>query len=174
MAYNIRITTGPISAYLSFSQIISSQFPFIIHFSHEIQATSSVVIAFYSISNLNFFHHSVFSYCLFSSAGTIDSLAFNLLLSLYPVLLVFVYFLLRQFCNWTHQCRSKFRLSYKSVTHGICAFLILCFSKINVLAFGILKAVDGNYINGTLYKRVVYFQGDIEYFNEMYMRLVPY
>ena len=167
MAYNIRMTTGPIGAYLFFSQIISSQFPFMGHFSDEYQATSSVVIAIYSISNLNFFHHSVFSYCLFSSAGTVDILAFNLLLSLYPVLLVFVYFLFRRFCNWTHHCRSKFRLSRKSVTHGICAFLILSFAKINVLAFGLLKSVDMNYMNGTLYKRVVYFQGDIEYFRNV-------
>jgi len=52
------------------------------------------------------------------------------------------------------------------VTHGICAFFVLCFAKINALAFGILKSVDVNYMNGTLYKRAVYFQGDIEYFNE--------
>jgi len=75
MAYNIRMTTGPISAYLFFSQTISSQFPFIM-FADEFQITSRVVIAIYSISNLNFFHHNVFSYCLFSSAGTVDILTY--------------------------------------------------------------------------------------------------
>jgi len=115
------------------------------------------------MSNLNFFYHNIFSYCLFSSAGAVDILAFNLLLSLYPVLLVFVYFLLRQHCNWKYQCCNKFRLSRESVSHGICAYLILSFAKVNAIVFGILSSADIVYMNGTLYKRVVYLQGGIEY-----------
>ena len=169
MAYNIRITTGPIGAFLFFSQVVSSQYHYefdcsLKDNSNEILTTSNIILSIYSVSNLDFFHHNIFSYCLFSSAGTVDILAFNLLLSLYPVLLVFVYFLLRRHCNWTRHCRNKFRLSRGSVTHGICAFLILSFAKINALAFGILNSVDVNYMNGTLHKRVVYLQGDIEYF----------
>ena len=86
MAYNIRITTGPIGAFLFFSQIISSQNYFTFEYamkanSDETLPTSRIIITIYSIANLQFFQHDIFSYCLFPSAGTVDILAFNLILS---------------------------------------------------------------------------------------------
>ena len=171
MSYNIRMTTGPIGAILFFSQIISSQYRFA--FDYSVKATSdealdasNIVITIYSISNLQFFQHDVFSYCLFRNAGTADIFAFNLLLSFYPVLLVLVYFLLRRYCTCKLHCYRRFRLSTKSVTHGVCAFLVLCFAKINVLAFGILKSADISYISGTYFKKVVYLQGGYKYFGD--------
>ena len=174
MSYNIRMTTGPIGAILFFSQIISSQYRFA--FDYSVKATSdetldasNIVITIYSISNLQFFQHDVFSYCLFPNAGTVDILAFNLLFSFYPVLLVLVYFLLRRHCTCKWKCYQKFGLSTKSIIHGVCAFLVLCFAKINVLAFGILKSADISYISGTHFKKVVYLQGSFKYFgNALY------
>ena len=168
MAYNIRMTTGPIGAFLFFSQIISSQYRFAFDYSvkansHGTLEASNILIAIYSISNLQFFHHDLFSYCLFPNVGTVDILAFNLLLSFYPILLVFVYFLIRRYCT---QCYQKLRLSTKSVTHGVCAFLILCFVKINILAFGILRSADVSYVNGTSFRKVAYHQGSLEYFGK--------
>ena len=168
MVYNIRMTTGPIEAFLFFSQIISSQNYFTFEYivkanSDETLSTSSAIITIYSIANLQFFQHNIFSYCLFPSAGTVDILAFNLILSFYPILLVFIYFLLRHYCTRKLQCLQRFRVSTKSVTHGICAFLILCYAKINVLAFGILKSADISYINGTSFSKVVYLQGSLTY-----------
>ena len=171
MTYNIRMTTGPIGAFLFFSQIISSQYRFAFDYSvkansDETFEASNIVITIYSISNLQFFQHNVFSYCLFPNAGTVDILAFNLLLSFYPVLLVFTYFLLRRYCTCKPKCYQKFRFSTKSVTHGICAFLVLCFAKINVLAFGILKSADISYANETNFRKVVYLQGSLKYFGD--------
>ena len=96
MAYNIRMTTGPIGAFLFCSQIISNQNYFTFEYamkanSDETLPTSSIIIMIYSIAYLHFFQHDVFSYCLFPSAGTVDILAFNLILSFYPVLLVNLY-----------------------------------------------------------------------------------
>ena len=173
MAYNIRMTTGPIGAFLFFSQIISSQYRFAFNYSvkadsEETLAASDIVATIYSISNLQFFHHDVFSYCLFPSAGTVDILAFNLVLSFYPVLLVFVYFLVRRYCTCKLQFYHIFRLSNKSVTHGVCAFLVLCFAKINLLAFGILQSADISYIDGkTSFEIVVYLQGSFRYFGNL-------
>ena len=173
MAYNIRMTTGPIGAFLFFSQIISSQYHFAFDYSvkadsDETLATSDIVVTIYSIANLQFFQHDAFSYCLFPNAGTVDILAFNLVLSFYPVLLVLVYFLLRRYCTCKLQCYQIFRLSNKSVTHGVCAFLVLCFAKINLLAFGILQSTDISHIDGkTSYKTVVYLQGSFRYFGNL-------
>ena len=172
MAYNIRMTTGPIGAFLFFSQILSSQYRFAFDYSVKAnyegaQTGSSILIAIYSITNLQFFYHNSFCYCLFSNAGSVDILAFNLLLSFYPVLLVFVYFLLRRYCTCRVKCFQRFRFSNKSVTHGVCAFLVLCFAKINLLAFGILKPGNITYINGTSFRKVVYLQGNLKYFGDL-------
>ena len=172
MSYNIRMTTGPIGAYLFFSQIISSQYRFAFDSSikansDDALAASNIVIMIYSISNLEFFQHDVFSFCLFPNAGTVDIFAFNLILSFYPVLLVFTYFILRHYCTCKLRYFERFRFSSKSVTHGVCAFLVLCFARINVLAFGILKSADISYINGTNYRTAVYLQGTLKYFGDL-------
>ena len=172
MAYNVRMTTGPIGAFLFFSQIISSHYSFAFVYSlkgssDKSLSATNIVVTLYSITNLEFFNHDIFSYCLFPSAGTVDVISFNMLLSFYPVFLIFGYFLLRRYCNCKYRFFHTFRLSTKSVTHGICAFLVLCFAKINVLAFGILKSANLSYINGPMYKRVVFLQGNIEYFKDV-------
>ena len=175
MSYNIRMTTGLISAYLFFSQTISSQY-----YAASLQADTdlsftifNIVMSIYSMSNLEFFQHDALSYCLFSNAGTVDILAFKLLLSFYPFFLVLIYFLLCRYsyciCKYCHF--HNFRLSSTSITHGISAFLILCFAKINVLAYGISKYTELFYLNGTSYGRVVYLQGDIKYFKEPIYKL---
>ena len=171
MAFNIRMTTGPIGAFLFFAQIVGSYYHFIFDYSvkgnsDEIHDSSNAVTTIYSISNLQFFQHEVFSYCLFSNAGTVDIIAFDLLLSFYPVLLVLIYFLLRRYFTCKLPCIQRLRTSNKSVIHGMCAFLVLCFAKINALAFGILKSADISHINGMNFKKVVYFQGSLRYFGE--------
>ena len=88
------------------------------------------------------------------------------MLSFYPVLLVLVYFLLRRYCSCKFKCFQKFRLSTKSVIHAVSAFLVLCFAKINVLAFGILKSAEISHISGTYFKKVVYLQGSYKYFGD--------
>ena len=166
------MTTGTFGAFLFFSRIISSQYHFAFDSalngnSSEMLTAADITITIYSISNLEFFHHDVFSYCLFPNAGTVDVLAFNLLLSFYPVLiLVFLYFLLRRYCICNYRCIHRFA-SNKSVTHGICAFLVLCFARINVLAFSILKSANLSYVsNESHFRTVVYLQGDIKYFGD--------
>ena len=168
MSYNIRMTTGLISAYLFFSQIIGNH-----HYYFPVKTgtnlsniISGIIGVIYRMSSLDFFENDVFSYCLFSNAGTIDILAFKLLLSFYPILLVLIYFILRRYCTCKYRCFRKWRLSSNSVTHGISAFLVLCFAKIIMLGFGIIKYTELFYINGTSYKKVVSLQGDITYFGE--------
>ena len=168
MSYNIRMTTGLISAYLFFSQIIGNYYYYTaLKVNTNLAFTTfNIIVAIYSISKLEFFQHDIFSYCLFPNAGTVDILAFKLLLSFYPIFLVFIYFILRHYCICKHQCFQKWRLSSKSITHGISAFLVLCFAKINILAFGILKDAELFHMNGESYGRVVYLQGDLKYFGE--------
>ena len=172
MVFNIRLTTGPISAFLFFSQIISSQYHLDFNYGLNVDSPtahsiSSALLTIYGVSNLNFFQHDIFSYCLFTNAGTVDILAFNVLLSLYPLLLIAAYFLVRRYrvikCSCQLKCCTSFFNS--SVTHGISAFLVLCFSKLN-LVFAILKSTGIYHIDkpNSIYKTVVHLQGNIHFF----------
>ena len=174
MAFNIRLTTGPLSAFLLFSQIISSQYHLDFIYARNVNspvalAISSVLLTVYGVSNLNFLQHEVFSYCLFNNAGTVDILAFNVLLSLYPLLLIVAYFLVRRYCMTKFRCQLKcFTLLFKtSITHGICAFLVLCFAKLNSV-FAILKSIGIYPIDkpNNAHETVVYLQGDIGFFQD--------
>ena len=174
MWYDIRMTTGPIGAFIFFSQIVSSEFHYILIYNinaghPEVLGIFNAILGIYSISNLDFFNHDIFKYCMFPNAGTVDMVAFELLLSLYPVLLIVLYSVIRKYFfilkrPW-YWCFRKFGLSSKSVTHGICAFLVLCFAKINLQAFTILIPAEISFLNtGNSYKQLVYLQGDLEYF----------
>ena len=169
MAFNVRTTTGPISAFLFYSQVISSTYRFAFDYSHRDGTkleVSNIVIAIYSSFNLDFFSYDkIGTYCIFQNAGTVDILAFNLLLSFYPLLLVFIFFLFIEYCRFKPKFFQKFRFS-RSIAHGLCAFLVLCFAKLSVTAFAILKSTELFHIDGKTYKTVVYFQGGIEYFKE--------
>ena len=176
MTYDIRITTGPIGSFIFFSQIISSEFHYILIYSINANNPTTLnifnaMLGIYSISNLDFFNHDIFKYCIFQGSGTIDIVAFELLLSLYPVLLIISYALIRKYYYACKQpwCFRKFSFSNKSITHAISAFLVICFAKINLQAFTILIPADIADINDMddSYKKVVYLQGDLEYFKEM-------
>ena len=174
MTYNIRMTYGPFSAFLFYSQIISSQYHrnldyFLNADSPTTLSVSNILLTIYSISNLDFFQHEEFAYCLFSKAGTIDVMGFNALLSLYPILLIIIYFILRQLqyygllCRRQSVCFNKLRFPNNSVTHGISAFLVLCFAKINVTVFTILKSANISHMDKTMshFKTVVLMQGNM-------------
>ena len=169
MACNVRTTTGTISVSLFYSQVISSTYRFAFDYSRRGGTkldVSNVVIAIYSFSNLDFFSYDrVGTYCIFQNAGTVDILAFNLLLSFYPLLLVFIFFMYIEYCRCKPKIFHKLRFS-RSIAHGFCAFLVLCFAKLSVTAFAILQSTDIFYIDGETYKTVIYFQGHIEYFKE--------
>ena len=80
---------------------------------------------------------------------------------LYSVVQKYIFVLKRP---W-YWCFRKFGFASKSVTHGICAFLVLCFAKINLQAFTILIPTELTFINsGDSYKQLMYLQGDLEYF----------
>ncbi|XP_065904408.1 uncharacterized protein [Dysidea avara] len=177
MSCRIRIASAWLSAFLFFAQIVGSEISFALNY--QLNADSPVVFMFsnvlfsiYSISNLELFEN-LFSYCLFDSAKTIHILTVKLAAALYPLGLVMVYSLLRAYCrSRCGFCEHLMQLQ-RSVTYGLSAFFVLCFAKVNVLAFAILTpvevvwfdTVDGKWRG---FERVVYFQGDMQFFQELY------
>ena len=180
MTYNIRVTSGLFGAFMFIAQILGSEINFT--FNYRINAAthgelefSKILFSLYSIFNLELFRHDTFSYCLFENVGTVDILAFTLFASLYPLGLIMVYSLVRTYCSshCLHQCLRHCRIANRAVTSGLSAFLVFCFAKINVLAFAILKQVNVAYIDSDdrwkNYMKVVYLQGNLEYFGSTHM-----
>ncbi|XP_065904410.1 uncharacterized protein [Dysidea avara] len=182
MTCKIRITYGLIGAFLFFAQIVSSDISVALNYymttdSSAVLIFFNILFSIYSISNLEFFQNDVFSYCLFEKAKTIQILTFKLGAALYPLGLIVVYSLVRSYhrprCGLCDRCMQL----HRSVTFGLSAFFVLCFSKINVLAFAILTPVEMEHFNTTDgkwrgYQRVVYYQGDIPFFD--HDRHLPY
>ena len=181
MTFNIRVTSGLFGAFLFFAQVIGSEVNFA--FNYRINATthgefifSKVLFSIYSLFNLELFQYDTFSYCLFESAGTVDILAFKLLASLYPLCLVVIYSLVRIYCRscCLHCFLHRFQIAREQqpITSGLSAFLVLCFAKINVIAFSILKPENVAIFDTTgewkTYETVVYLQGSLEYFGSIH------
>ena len=185
MSYNIRMTRGPFSAFLFYSQIISSQYHRNVDYFLNIDSpatlsASNILLTIYSTSNLNLFQHEQLSYCLFTAAGTVDVLGFNALLSLYPVTLITVYFILRRLqyngllCRPQSTCCNKFRIPNNPVTHGICAFLVLSFASINATVFMILKSTNISHMDGTHFMTVVFYAGKYRILQKFNLQCVCY
>ena len=190
MTYNLRVTSGLFGAFLFFAQIIGSETSFA--FNYRINGTkqsrefvySKFLISLYKIFNLELFQYDTFSYCLIKNAGAVDILAVKLLASLYPLGLVVIYSLVRIYCNsrclhhghhQSHHCHclQHCQIARRAVPSGLSAFFVLCFAKINVLAFAILKPVNIEYFDSDgkwkSYKTVVYLQGSLEYFHSRHI-----
>ena len=173
MTYDIKVTTGLLGSFVFFAQLISSEYHYIliytINANHpQVLKTFNAILGIYSISNLDFLNYDIFKYCIFQGAGTIDMVAFELLLSLYPILLIAAYALFQRYSYIFQRlwCFKKFTFTNKSITHGICAFLILCFTKVNLQAFTILIPAEISHLEtDDSYEKLVYLQGDLDYFN---------
>ena len=191
MTFNIRVTSGLFGAFLFFAQIIGSEIN--LAFGYRINAATrgkefnypKFIISLYNIFNLDFFQYDTFSYCLLKNAGAVDILAVKLLASLYPLGLVAIYSLVRAYCGSRclhrrlHHCRClcHCRFVNRAVTSGLSAFSVLCFARINVLAFAILKPVNVEHFDSDSnkwksYKTVVYLQGSLDYFQGMHILYV--
>ena len=179
MNCRIRITSAWLSAFLFFAQFIGSNVYFALNY--QLNADPQAVFTFcnalfsiYSLSNLELFENW-FSYCLFDGAKTRHILTVKLAAALYPLGLIIMYSLLRAY--YRSQCGFCGRLMqlHRSITFGLSAFFVLCFAKVNVLAFAILTPVEVVWFDTADrewkgFKRVVYFQGDMSFFQGEHLR----
>ena len=94
MSYNIRMTTGLISAYLFFSQIIGNHYYYTaLKVNTDLEfTTSNIIVAIYSISNLEFFQHDIFFILLVSKYWSwryFGLQTFSIILSIIPSFHIF-------------------------------------------------------------------------------------
>ena len=113
------------------------------------------------------------SFSLWKGATALDTLAFHYVTLLYYLLLVIFTVKVMDLCNIRKYCceySNCFKMQQKqtvrgSITHGLTAFLLLCYSRFAQVSLMIL-------IPGTLYskggaitRQVVFYDGEIDFFS---------
>ena len=143
-----------------------------------------VIITFYGIWNLDFFRYFIPSFCISNDVNTLHTLALEYVVAIYPLLLtVVIYFCIVMHdrgvrvvvCVWRpfHACFALFRRRWNpkgSVIHAFATFLLLSYSKLLTVSYGLL---DANVLYNNRGERVgpvaLFYNASIEYFSRQHL-----
>ena len=149
LVFNISFTSGTISGFILFSQLLSSfdlDASGIIKFSnsvkHKINEWAQIYLVLYGIFTLDFFNSESLSFCLMTKASALDMLAFKYVTILYTLLLIVaVIWVMNKFGG---RCCGKYcRITTikTSVIHGISSFLVICYTQCVQVSMNLLNPV---------------------------------
>jgi hypothetical protein len=165
MLFNISFTSGSISGFVLFAQSVD-----LVAYATRRYNQSSKVISYlasiheviYSFFNLNFFGINSFSYCLFRGANALDIIAIKYATVAFALVLVAVTILAMK--QRFVACKFPARLlKVSAVTHGLSAFLILCYTQCTQASFRLLSTVR---LYGTNTSQLhIYHNGEIILFS---------
>ena len=173
MISGISFSSGALNGFVFFSQLVEV-FSQDLIFSQTYSEAKLVNILqsghqlIYGIFNIEFF--SIFPFCLWEGATTLDVLAFKYVTTFFALVLITLIVLTMNFslmgtcCLRISQCKAK-ALGWRrdsSVTHGISTFLIICYGQYTRVSFFILtrtylqgmpgvKSIPVTYYGGLLY-----------------------
>ncbi len=177
LIFNFSATHPPITAYIFYCQLFSqlvSKYN-IRHVRHLLETSTNHVLLYLTwtvcdIWNLDMFRYVIPSFCLSERLTNKDALFLELIAAFYPLLLIFVTFILIEMhANnsrlvvflWRpfHKCFSSFRRTWdprSSVINAFATFLILSSFKVCFLSFTIFYSVT---IRGQgIHDRVLYVE----------------
>lgn len=177
MTFKINITSGQMQSFLLFAQtfFILNHVPSLRSHSeitHVLISVHTLIVGFF---NLFFFHMDEMSFCLWSGASILDSIAFRYVTTLFTILLLTFFIIATNrgvFRMTLFDGRfSKFKRVAKrlspeqnSIIHGISAFLILSYTQFTLTSLQILNKGSLYTHGGVVDISVVYLQGNLEYF----------
>ena len=160
LMFQVRITSGPLNAYIFASQLIVS----IINFSVTFERTSTVIRVvvsicgtIYGIWNLDFFRYLIPPFCATDRISPLQVVALEYTVAFYPLLLTVIAYicvqlhardcrvmacLWRVFCKCFSSCRQRWGRQWDpvaSIVHTFAAFLLLSYSKILFVSLQLLS-----------------------------------
>ena len=132
----------------------------------------------YGVFNLNFFTLNKLSFCLWSTATSLDVLAFKYVTITYSLMLIIVTVAVMKFCNpWVIRkflpCVRTKRSIKTSIIHGLVAFLVICYSQSTKVSLSLLTPGHIHWIGSTRnhkVSRVVYLNGDVPFMGTEHLR----
>ena len=188
----LSVTSGVMNAFILLSQIMSlpvltTTYPLESLYRHSGSNAfrmAAVTYTFYSMWNLDFFRALYPPFCLHPGTTTVQILALDYVIAVYPlVLLVVVYMFVKLhdsnfkviICLWRpfHRCFVHFRRDWNiktSLIDAFATFLLLSYMKFLYVSFKLLTPVPIFNAKGeTLSKYYLYWDGTIEYFGSEHL-----
>ena len=175
---NISFTTGAVNGFVFFVQFVVSTHS--VGYLHLFDTTAKIsrfsesVLLVYRMFNLDFFSIQELSFCLWRGAGALDVLVMKYVTVIYSFVLVVLTILAMRICKLPKFLnRSKKDRFRSSVVHGLSSFLIMCYSQcarisIDILTSNLIKGKgDIGYLR--FKRRVVFYDGEIEYFHTSHL-----
>ena len=128
------------------------------------------------MTNLQFFAHRKFSFCLWEGATTLDILAFNYITVTYSFLMViFTVTVVNPLVLRIKKCyRRQAGLEYagsRSIIHGLTGFLVLCYSQSTHTSLYLLagQIPHGRGSKEDTIRKRVFFNGELRFFEKEHL-----
>lgn len=177
LIYGISFTSGSAHGFIFFSQVVlflqvnAGQ---LIHFPNGVRILSRLHQTIYNIFNLNYFVFSELSFCLMKSASALDILAFGYVTLLYAfsLILLLVYMMKRRklYICLNRMFRIKSQTTQNRIIHGLSTFLVVCYSFCAQKSLLLLTSTKLWGPGGEEVRKVVKYNGEIEWFSVPHLR----
>ena len=168
--FNISFTSGTINGFVIFAQTVDSLVIYKIRYDRNsvVNTFTSMYEIVYSFFNLNFFAVDKLSFCLWRGANALDIIALKYATVAFAIVLVAVTILVMKRCRVTLKLPTRFARD-GAVTHGLSAFLILCYVQCAQVSMRLLLS---SRLYGTMHassKFHLYYYGKITIFSREHL-----
>ena len=190
--FNVHATAPPLTAFVLYCQVFSiidrTKMPTPTRFTSKYHSSTMLLVArtLSGIWNLDFGRHIVPPFCVSETLNTYHALLLDYITGFYPMLLILVTYILIKLHShnfklivaiWSpfNRCFSKVRRTWNpqaSIMNAFATFLILSFSKILFISFGIIKPIRTNMLNGTFYSERLYYYPTISANSHKHISLI--
>ena len=187
IVFRISATSGLLNAIVFISQLLTT--PQRMRSLQQIQKGNSLtkvfiaLITLHSVWNLDFFRLIYSPFCLHPQMSTIQAIALDYLIAVYPLILIVVTYLLVELHDYYRvvswlwrpflKCFLSFRRNWNiraSLIDAFATFLLLSYVKFLMVSIDLLIPVDLYGIHGKIFgKRYLYFDGSTEYFGKEHL-----
>ncbi len=182
----IKLLSGAWSAFILISQIMSTPLlmrVILLHGNKAVQFTLAILSIPYGVSNLDFFRLLYSPFCLHPHMSTIQALALDYIIAIYPLaLIVITYFLVILHDNnvrvilwiWKpfHYCSVHFRRNWNiksSLVHSFATFIMLSYIKFLDVSINLLIPVHVFNIHGESVGLYLLYDTAVNYFSKQHL-----
>ena len=180
--FSVSVTSNPLNAYVFVSQMTTA--PPILRIISSLDVWGQLEVSFYSVWNLDFFRVLFSPFCLHPKMTTLQALALDYAIAVYPLLLIVITYILVEMHDnnfrlivylWKpfHKYFVHFRREWNirgSLINAFATFLLLSYVKFLYTSFALLFPTSVFDIHGKpLTKMYLYYDGTLEYFGREHL-----
>ena len=180
--FSVSVTSNPLNAYVFVSQMITA--PPMLRMSSGLDVWGQLRISLYSVWNLDFFRVLFSPFCLHPKMSTLQALALDYTIAVYPLFLIVITYVLVEMHDhnfriivylWKpfHKYFVHFRREWNirgSLINAFATFLLLSYVKFLYTSFALLFPTSVFDIHGKpLTKMYLYYDGTLEFFGREHL-----